>query len=64
MTTSYTKVSEISFSKDCNTGVKDGIRAIRSFEKRKAVFNWLHKSRADVCFLQETYSTLEVVNIW
>ena len=39
-------------------------RGIRSFEKRKAVFNWLYKSRADICFLQETYSTSEVVNIW
>ena len=37
---------------------------IRSFEKRKAVFNWLCKSQADICFLQETYSTPEVVNIW
>ena len=23
---------------------------IRSFEKRKAVYNWLHKSRAEICF--------------
>ena len=36
------------------------VRGIRSFEKRKAVFNWLYKSRADICFLQETYSTPEV----
>ena len=40
------------------------VRGIRSFEKWKAVFNWLHKSQADICFLQETYSTLEVVNMW
>ena len=40
------------------------VRGIRSFEKRKALFNWLHKSQADICFLQETYSTPEVVNIW
>jgi len=40
------------------------VPGIRSFEKRKAVFNWLHKSRAEICFLQETYSTPEVVNIW
>jgi len=37
------------------------VRGIRSFEKRKAVFNWLYKSQADICFLQETYSTPEVV---
>ena len=40
------------------------VRGIRSFEKWKAVINWLHKSQADICFLQETYSTLEVVNMW
>ena len=40
------------------------VRGIRSFEKRKAVFNWLYKSQADICFLQETYSTPEVINIW
>ena len=39
------------------------VRGIRSFEKRKAVLNWLYKSQADICFLQETYSTPEVVNI-
>ena len=40
------------------------VRGIRSLEKRKAVFNWLYKSQADICFLQETYSTPDVVNIW
>ena len=39
-------------------------RGIRSFEKRKAVFNWLYKSQADICFLQETYSSTEVENVW
>ena len=40
------------------------VRGIRSFEKRKAAFNWLYKSQVDICFLQETYSTPEVVNVW
>ena len=40
------------------------VRGIRSFGKRKAVLNWLYKSQADKCFLGETYSTPEVVNIW
>ena len=40
------------------------VRGIRSFEKRKSVFNWLRKSRADICFLQETYSTKEVEMMW
>ena len=39
-------------------------RGIRTFEKRKAVLNWLNKSRADICFLQKTYSTHEVEDIW
>ena len=39
-------------------------RGIRSFEKRKAVFGWLLKQKVDLCFLQETYSTKEVENIW
>lgn len=37
---------------------------IRSFEKRKALFIWLMKQQADFCFLQETYSTKEIENIW
>ena len=40
------------------------VRGIRSFEKRKGMFNWLRKSGADICFLQETYSTKEVEIIW
>ena len=37
---------------------------IRAFEKRKSVFNWLINQNADICFLQETYSTVDVVNQW
>jgi len=39
-------------------------RGIRSFEKRKALFGWLMKDRADICFLQESYSASEVEKIW
>ena len=39
-------------------------RGIRSLEKRKAVFGWLVKQQADICFLQETYSTKEVESTW
>ena len=39
-------------------------RGIRSFVRRKSIFNWLFKSSADICFLQETYSTPEVENEW
>ena len=37
-----------------------GVRGIRSFGRRKSILNWLLKSPADICFLQETYSTPEV----
>ena len=30
------------------------VREIRSIEKRKAIFNWLVKSKSDIRFLQET----------
>ena len=39
-------------------------RGIRTFEKRKALFQWLNKDKADIIFLQETYSTVDVENIW
>ena len=39
-------------------------RGIRSFDRRKCICNWLFKSSADICFLQETYSTPEVENEW
>ena len=39
-------------------------RGIRSFDRRKSMFNWLLKSSADICFLQETYSPPEVENEW
>lgn len=40
------------------------VRRIRSFEKLKALFQWLKKENADIIFLQETYSTPEVEQIW
>ena len=39
-------------------------RGIRSFEKRKAVFGWVMRQQVDICFIQETYSTKEVENVW
>jgi len=30
------------------------VRGIRTFAKRKGIFNWLTKQNADICFLQET----------
>ena len=39
-------------------------RGIRDFYKRKSIFTWIEKQKADIAFLQETYSTPEVVNEW
>ena len=39
-------------------------RGLHTFDRWKAFFNWLAKSSADICFLQETYSTSEVEHIW
>ena len=40
------------------------VRGIRTFEKRKCIFNWLLKQKADIFFLQETYSTKDIENQW
>ena len=40
------------------------VRGIRTFKKRKAVFSWPVNSGADIFFLQETYSTRDIENIW
>ena len=40
------------------------VRGIRSSTKRKALFLWFNKQKADIIFLQETYSTKEVEAIW
>ena len=40
------------------------VRGIRSATKRKALFMWLKEQKSDIIFLQETYSTAEVEDIW
>ena len=40
------------------------VRGIRSATKRKALFTWLNERRYDIIFLQETYSTVDVEDIW
>ena len=39
-------------------------RGIRDFHKRKAIFTWITKQKADIAFLQETYSSREIENQW
>ena len=35
------------------------VRGLRSLNKRKAILMWLIKQKADIVFLQETYSSSE-----
>jgi exonuclease III len=39
------------------------VRRIRDFKKRNTMFTWINNKKADI-FLQETYSTPEIVNYW
>ena len=39
-------------------------RGIRDLNKRKSIFSWLQRQKADIAFLQETYSTCDVVDKW
>lgn len=40
------------------------VRGMNDEKKRKSIFRWVKKNRIDVCFLQETYCTTNVENIW
>ena len=40
------------------------VRGIRDFKKRKSIINWIIKQKADIAFLQETYSTVESEAEW
>ena len=39
-------------------------RGIRNLHKRKSIFTWIEKQKSDITFLQETYSTPEIINDW
>ena len=39
-------------------------RGIRDLHKRKSILTWIEKQKSDITFLQETYSTPEVINDW
>jgi len=40
------------------------VRGIHSPTMRKALFAWLNERKYDIIFLQETYSTVYVEDIW
>ena len=39
-------------------------RGLNDRKKRRNLFRWVKKNKFDICFVQETYSTREVENIW
>ena len=39
-------------------------RGIRDFAKRETIFSWIQKQNADIAFLQENYSTPDIVEKW
>ena len=40
------------------------VRGIRDLTKRKSIFTWVRNRKADIIFLQETYSTFDVIDSW
>ena len=38
--------------------------SIRDLQKRKSIFTWIEKQKSDITFLQETYSTPEILTDW
>ena len=40
------------------------IRGLNKATKRRQVFRWLHQQKADVIFLQETYSSPQTIKTW
>ena len=40
------------------------VRGIRDLNKRKSIFTWARNQKADIIFLQETYSTPDVFDSW
>ena len=40
------------------------VRGNRDLNKRKSIFTWARNQKADISFLQETYSTPDVFDSW
>ena len=40
------------------------VRGIRDLNKRKSIFTWVRNQKADIIFLQETFSTPDVFDSW
>jgi exonuclease III len=40
------------------------VRGLNERKKRRSVFRWIKQNKIDLCFVQESYSSPEVENIW
>ena len=40
------------------------VRGIRDLNKRKLIFTWVRNQKADIIFLQETFSTPDIFDSW
>ena len=40
------------------------VRGLNNRKKRRSIFKWIKQKRLDICFLQETFCTTRVENIW
>ena len=40
------------------------VRGLNGEKKRQAIYNFIRKKKIDICFLQETYSSVECENVW
>ena len=48
----------------CFKALSLNVRGLRDLDKRKSIFTWVKNQEADIIFLQETYSTPDVVDNW
>ena len=54
---------KVNFDVDLNM-ISLNVKGLNSFVKRQNILNWLRRRSPDLIFLQETYSTKKVVNVW
>ena len=40
------------------------VHGIRTYVKRQKMFTWLSRKTADIIFLQETYSSVDIEKVW
>ena len=40
------------------------VRGLKKSSKRRQLFRWLHQQNFDVIFLQETYSSTQIIKFW